>query len=25
VEDVQMHVLHMMCYVFVENPSIAQE
>jgi D-sedoheptulose 7-phosphate isomerase len=23
VEDVQMHILHMMCYAFVENPQIA--
>src|SRR6478736_5787328 len=23
VEDVQMHILHMMCYAFVENPEIA--
>ena len=23
VEDVQMHILHMMCYAFVENPGIA--
>jgi D-sedoheptulose 7-phosphate isomerase len=25
VEDVHMHVLHMMCYAFVENPGIAQD
>ena len=25
VEDVQMHILHMMCYAFVENPSIATD
>jgi len=25
VEDVQMHVLHMLCYAFVENPALAEE
>jgi D-sedoheptulose 7-phosphate isomerase len=25
VEDVQMHILHMMCYAFVENPEIVQD
>ena len=25
VEDVQMHVLHMLCYVFMERPELARE